>query len=226
LENSILIAKGLLSSAHKFLNPSAKKFAPNVYLELSSVFRHLRGSTGPGPVSSLVLDLDETLVRTQVEPHPNGFDFRVAGPGYYVRKRPHLDEFITRCQSWCDIAVWSAGGTGYVVPTVDILFEQHTKPLFVWCYPRCTRKYDENREEYSLKDLKKVKKRGFSLSRVLIVEDEARKVARNYGNLVVVREFLGDNDDTELLALADYLEQFKDCADVRKPEKRYWRNGR
>lgn len=175
----------------------------------------------------LVLDLDETLVRAQEEPHPNGYDFRVPGPGYYVRKRPHLDEFITRCQSWCDLAVWSAGGTGYVVPTVEILFEQHSKPLFVWCYPRCTRKYDdETREEYSLKDLKKVKKRGFSLARTLIVEDEARKVARQYGNLVVVKEFRGENDDDELLHLASYLERFKNCSDVRPPEKRYWRNGR
>lgn len=172
----------------------------------------------------LVLDLDETLVRAQEEPHPNGYDFRVPGVGYYVRKRPHLDEFITRCQSWCDLAVWSAGGTGYVVPTADILFAQHAKPLFVWCYPRCTRKFDhETHEEISLKDLKKVKKRGFSLARTLIVEDDPRKVARQYGNLVTVTEFRGENDDDELLALAAYLEQFKDCPDVRPPEKRYWR---
>lgn len=175
----------------------------------------------------LVLDLDETLVRAQEEPHTNGYDFTVPGVGYYVRKRPHLDEFITRCQSWCDIAVWSAGGTLYVVPTVDILFAQHAKPLFVWCYPRCTRKFDhETHEEVSLKDLKKVKKRGFSLARTLIVEDDPRKVARQYGNLVTVKEFRGENDDDELLHLAAYLEQFKDCPDVRKPEKRYWRNGR
>ena len=49
-------------------------------------------------------------------------------------------------------------------------------PSFVWSRTRCTPRFDYERwEKLYLKDLKKVKRRGYDLDRVLIVDDSPEK---------------------------------------------------
>jgi hypothetical protein len=74
-----------------------------------------------------------------------------------------------------------------------------------------------------VKSLKKVKRQGYDLARVLMVDDTARKLERSYGNHVPVRPFEGDPADDELAALLVFLGRFRDLGDVRPPEKRAWR---
>jgi RNA polymerase II subunit A small phosphatase-like protein len=74
-----------------------------------------------------------------------------------------------------------------------------------------------------LKDLNKIKRRGFDLARVLIVDDTPQKVHRHYGNAVYVRPFLGDPADEELLHLRKYLRSVSAVDNVRRIEKRGWR---
>jgi len=74
--------------------------------------------------------------------------------------------------------------------------------------------------------LKKVRRAGFELERVLVVDDSPEKLERNYGNIVVVSEFIGDPADRELLELADYLSELADEGDFRRIEKRAWRKSR
>jgi len=53
---------------------------------------------------------------------------------------------------------------------------------FVWTAERVTRRYDPFLyTHYDVKDLRKVKRRGYALERVLIVDDTKRKAERNYG---------------------------------------------
>ena len=172
----------------------------------------------------LVLDLDETLVHTVDAPLAGLVaDFRVGE--YYVYKRPHVDAFLTRMGAIFDLAVWSKGGTGYVEPTIRLLFEPHPKPLFVWSFPRCTRRFDqEAREEYHIKDLKKVRHQGFPKEHTLIVDDDPRNAERNFGSAVTIRPFNGEVDDCELLHLAAYLESLVSVPNFRIVEKRYWRD--
>ena len=95
---------------------------------------------------------------------------------------------------------------------------------FVWDRSHCLRKVDfENQDEYYLKDLRKLKRQGFDLTRVLILEDEPRKVAKNYGNALYVRPLFGDPSDDELPRLAAYLTKIATQADFRQLEKRGWR---
>lgn len=75
---------------------------------------------------------------------------------------------------------------------------------------------------YLLKDLKKVKRRGFWLVRMLIADDTPRKVRRHYGNAVYVPPFFGDPKDDTLPRLAQFLMSLRDLADVRTQEKRGW----
>ncbi|WP_454880313.1 NIF family HAD-type phosphatase [Sphingobacterium detergens] len=46
----------------------------------------------------------------------------------------------------------------------------------------------------------------------------------NYGNAIQIAEFTGNASDDELLLLASYLKKFKNVDNVRRIDKRYWRN--
>lgn len=170
----------------------------------------------------LVLDLDETLIFATETPLARACAFRV-GP-YHVYRRPHVEAFLRTCARHFDIAVWTASTSDYAAPVIAELFEEIGDPLFVWARDRCTRKVDyETRDEYRLKDLKKVRAQGFSLDHVLAIDDTARNYERSYGNLIVVREFKGDENDTELELLAEYLVTLASVPNVRAVEKRGWR---
>lgn len=171
----------------------------------------------------LILDLDETLVHaseTGLEREP---DFRV-GP-YHVFERPHLDSFLSSCQENFVIAVWSSSSADYLAAVVREILPSEIRPAFVWDRERCVRRFDfERYENYFVKDLKKVERLGYDLSRVLIVDDSREKVQRNYGNAVYVSSFYGDPLDNELLHLARYLKTLSSLPNVRSIEKRNWRN--
>ena len=170
----------------------------------------------------LILDLDETLIHALGRTLAHDPDFMV-GP-YHVYRRPNLAEFLNSCAGHYRLAVWSSGGSEYFEGIVANVFKQHDAPQFVWSRHRCTTRLDaETRDEVHLKDLKKVKRLGFDLDRVLIVEDEPNKVARHYGNAVFVRPFFGEPDDDELHHLASYLTSIHAVPDFRRIEKRNWR---
>ena len=172
----------------------------------------------------LVLDLDEALVHTVYAPLPGRQPDFVHGE-FIVYKRPFLDEFLTRVWKHFDVAVWSAGGSGYVRPVVEIIMKEHPAPLFVWSFERCTRRFDqETHEVYHIKDLKKVRKLGFDSRRILIVDDTPRNSIRNFGSAVYISAFEGQSDDRELVYLADYLDTLASEPNFRVIEKRWWRS--
>lgn len=76
---------------------------------------------------------------------------------------------------------------------------------------------------YFLKQLKKVTKLGWSLERMLIVDDSPEKCRKNYGNAIYALPFEGDADDNELELLSHYLASLSSIKNVRKIEKRFWR---
>jgi RNA polymerase II subunit A small phosphatase-like protein len=75
--------------------------------------------------------------------------------------------------------------------------------------------------EYA-KLLKKVRRLGFNVNRVLIVDDTPAKVRNCYGNAIYPTPFLGNPDDNELVILAEYLEVLKAAENIRGIEKRQW----
>ena len=176
---------------------------------------------GPGSPTLLILDLDETLVHATEEPLGRAHDF-VVGP-YFVYRRPHLAEFLYSCSACFRLAVWSTATDEYVRPVVERIMPPGIEPEFAWGRSRCVRGYDhEAFEEEFIKDLKKVKRAGYRLERVLIADDTPRKVRRHYGNAVYVPPFLGDPEDGTLPRLAGYLMSLRDVANVRTLEKRGW----
>jgi RNA polymerase II subunit A small phosphatase-like protein len=138
----------------------------------------------------LILDLDETLICATEEPLRREADFAV-GP-YAVYGRPYLGEFLRSCSAGFRLAVWSTATDEYVMPVVERIMPPGVEPAFVWGRSRCVRRYDpEQFEEYHAKDLKKVRRLGYRLERVLIADDTPCKVHRHHGNALYVPSFFG-----------------------------------
>jgi RNA polymerase II subunit A small phosphatase-like protein len=180
----------------------------------------------------LVLDLDETLIHASDERLERPEDFQVFG--YCVYVRPHLEQFLTTCAAHFDLAVWSAASEDYVEAIVARIVPPDVRLQFVWGRSRCTYRLDASqleRDGYGdpsshynyVKNLHKLKRRGYRLERTLIVDDSPHKCSLNYGNAIYVREYVGEARDDELPRLAEYLLTLQDAVNVRTLEKRHWR---
>ncbi len=171
----------------------------------------------------LVLDLDETLISATAELSIREPDFRVYM--YSVLMRPGLQDFIGDCLNWFEVGVWTSASEDYATAVCSRIFPSLNKLAFLWGRQRCTRRVDQERhEEYMLKDLRKLLRKGYKLEKIIAVEDDSRKLSRNYGNLVSIRPYFGALDDDELPMLSRYLEILGAVENVRTVEKRNWRN--
>jgi RNA polymerase II subunit A small phosphatase-like protein len=170
----------------------------------------------------LILDLDETLVFGAERPLDRACDFR-AGP-YYVYKRPFLKEFLAAVAAGFELAVWSSASAPYVHAIVAELFPEPAALRFVWSRERCTQRlHPEWLDYYWLKNLKKVKRLGFDLERVLMIDDSPEKLSQHYGNHLRIAPYLGDLADRELESVLPFLAQLRAIENLRLVEKRNWR---
>lgn len=171
----------------------------------------------------LILDIDETLVHATERQLGLCHDFRV-GP-YFVYKRPYLDRFLSGVARWFRLAVWSSSSDGYIANILAQILPSNVTLAFQWSRTRCVYRLDpEWRADVWLKDLRKVKRKGYDLDRVLIVDDEPAKLARNYGNAIYVTPFEGNRNDSELPLLFKYLKDLRHTPNFRAVEKRGWRS--
>jgi len=175
------------------------------------------------PIASLlvIFDLDETLIHAAERPLAREPDFAV-GP-FPIYKRPFAEDLLIDCARDCTLAVWTSATRDYAEAVLDRLIPAGVSLAFVWTRERCTRRYMSEEQDHGwIKDLKKVKKHGFPLERVLMVDDTPGNLARQYGNYVRVTPYLGDEDDRELALLARYLRELHGVENVRSVEKRGW----
>jgi carboxy-terminal domain RNA polymerase II polypeptide A small phosphatase len=170
----------------------------------------------------LILDLDETLVHAREVPLPRAPDFIVAPYSLYLR--PGVRAFLAHASRHYELAVWTSSSPAYARAVTNVLFGTGDEPAFVWASDRCTLRRDVESDVWcQSKPLHKVRRRGYDLRRVLVIDDSPEKHTRNYGNLIAVRPFEGDPDDDELLLLSAYLERLSCEPDFRRIEKRNWR---
>jgi len=182
----------------------------------------------------LILDVDETLIHASAKELGIKADFKVFD--YFIYKRPYLDFFLDEIKDHFMVAVWSSASDDYVNEIVKLIFPENFDLKFVWGRSRCTPKRFLNVDEYGnyddryldhfnyVKPLKKVKKKGFDLNKILIIDDTPHKSRENYGNAIYPKEYLGDIEDDELKQLSKYLKLFMGIDNVRSIEKRNWRN--
>jgi len=180
----------------------------------------------------LILDLDETLIHATSTKLGDDFAFQIYH--YYVYKRPGLDAFIAGCAEQFQLAVWSSASDDYVAEVVKRIFPAGIALAFVWGRSRCTPLVLPQIDEYGYynldgmshyeyaKLLKKVRRLGFDVNKILIVDDTPEKVRNCYGNAIYPTPFLGNPDDNELSILAKYLHSLKEAENIRGIEKRQW----
>lgn len=171
----------------------------------------------------IIFDLDETLL--------HGSEYDLERPpdlniGYYsVYVRPFAAELISFCfKRFAHVALWTSATESYAEEACHFLFRQNKKRLqFIWSRDRCTKKFNpENFEWEWIKDLNKVKRRGFKLEQIIMVDNTPSKLRRQYGNLVRVKDFVGTLPDNELELLMAYLPSLGGAENVRNIEKRGW----
>lgn len=170
----------------------------------------------------LILDLDETLLHAREQPLDRKPDLLLFT--YFIYLRPHLEEFLEQVRSSYKLAVWTSSGPQYAKSVCDNIFPDDIHLEFVWSSARCTTVWDFDRgTACGAKRLRKVRKLGYELERVLVVDDSPEKHTRNYGNLVQVEPYEGDPRDRELILLAKYLLGLASQPNFRSIEKRGWR---
>ncbi|MDN5211909.1 HAD family hydrolase [Fulvivirgaceae bacterium BMA12] len=171
----------------------------------------------------LILDLDETLIHATKDPLDTEPDFQYAD--YFVYLRPNLSPFLKTVNEKFKLAIWSSADDKYVEDIISRIKPSEIEFQFIWGRSRCTYRRDYDLDEYVYeKRLKKVKKQGFKLEQILIIDDSPNKTRDNYGNAIYVHPFEGDSKDNELLVLMEFLALIQDSANVRNVEKRGWRN--
>ena len=174
-------------------------------------------------VKIIILDLDETLIYATEKPLERAED-SIIGP-YFVYVRPHAHSFIDFCfASFSAVAVWTSSSEDYAEEISLNLFSSTKEDLaFLWSEKRCVRIFDYKRYvSYWIEDLKKVKRRGYALEKMIMVDDSPEKLYRQYGNLVRVLPFEGLLPDDELLHLQQYLSVLAKVDNIRQIEKRGW----
>jgi TFIIF-interacting CTD phosphatase-like protein len=188
--------------------------------EWQNVIRPLLLNPAPD-LPLLILDLDETLVHAVEAPLDRAADFR-AGP-YHVYERPHVRSFLTDVARDFTLAVWTSATADFARSVLVRIRPTDVPFAFVWARERCTRRRDpETQDTVWVKDLKKVKRQGYPLGRVLVVDDTPAKLARQYGNLIRIEPYFGEAVDDVLPALAVYLGRLRSEPDYRRVEKRGW----
>jgi carboxy-terminal domain RNA polymerase II polypeptide A small phosphatase len=171
----------------------------------------------------LILDLDETLVYSSEYILDRNPDFCVGK--YFVYTRPGLDLFLSTCSQLYEVAVWTFGSQDYACEIIDSIFPGNVHLHFVFDNERCIYRFNHELGRYEIiKPLKKVRRKGFTLDKVLVVDDNSDTFQYNYGNAILVSKYYGDIKDSELFALTKYLSNIYKVNDVRKIEKRGWRS--
>ncbi|WNJ19507.1 HAD family hydrolase [Pontibacter sp. G13] len=173
----------------------------------------------------IVLDLDETLIHATRK----GVEFEIMPEfevyEYKIYVRPFLLEFVTELSKEFEIGIWSSAHEAYIEAVLEKIIPEEIKLEFIWGSEKCTVRRDLELDRYvKTKRLKKLKKLGYSMNEIIMIDDSAEKLKQNYGNSIIIRPFMGNPLDKELSYLWKYLLSLKGKENVRVVEKDNWRN--
>ncbi len=146
----------------------------------------------------LVLDIDETLVHATTSPLTVPHHLKIGD--YYIYERPNLDSFLFQASEVFDIALWSSSSEMYVSRIANYLKAKGLELKFSWSVERCKQKPSLTTGGYVyLKDLRKLRKFGYDMDNIAIIDDTPEKLRQTKERLVTIDEFLGAPEDDALL---------------------------
>jgi hypothetical protein len=159
------------------------------------------------PRPLLVLDLDETLIRsddhTPTDPTDHDITITLSDVTIWVRPRPHLKEFLREVQNKYDLIIWSPGRRDYVHAVVQHVLADFNIVLIL-TGDDCTRSPNDFR---LMKNLEILWRTGQYDSRTTRVLDDRRDTCSHPDSVIVVAPYYGAGNDTELLRARSILQQ-------------------
>jgi len=190
-------------------------------LKYSSPSAAARGPKGPvlptrdknDTRNTLVLDLDETLVHSNLENTVEkcDFSFPVVFNGekhrVNVRKRPHLSTFMELVSQQYEIVVFTASQQIYADKLLDIL-----DPSQKWITHRVFRDSCVQIDGNFMKDLRVL---GRDLSRTIIIDNSPQAFGLQVENGIPIESWYDDDEDNHLLSLLPILNELAADTDVR-----------
>jgi len=166
----------------------------------------------------LVLDLDETLISSSHKHSPKhdiSINILISGmpTTFFVRKRPHVDEFLEIASQWFELVIFTASLSTYANAVIDKLDpKRRIKRRFY-------RQSCINKSGGYVKDLQVVCK---DLSKVVIIDNSPVAYSINKENAIPIEDYVGMNhQDKALLQLIPLLEELRHSEDVRHVLKTY-----
>lgn len=165
------------------------------------------------PKNTLVLDLDETLVHSNLEEEEGTPDFTFPVQfnnethAVNVRIRPHLEEFMKRVSKKFEVVIFTASQKVYADKLLD-----HLDPEHVYFSHRLFRDSCVLVEGNYLKDLSVL---GRDLNRTLIIDNSPQAFGFQVENGVPIESWYDDPTDDHLLRLLPVLDVISEVNDVK-----------
>ncbi|XP_076916590.1 uncharacterized protein LOC143576375 isoform X2 [Bidens hawaiensis] len=164
------------------------------------------------PPTTLVLDLDETLVHSTLEPCEDAdftftVNFNLEDHKVYVCCRPYLKEFMERVAGLFEIIIFTASQSIYAEQLLNVLDPK--RKVF---RHRVYRESCVYLEGNYLKDLSVL---GRDLARVVMIDNSPQAFGFQVDNGIPIESWFDDRSDQELLSIIPFLESLVGVEDVR-----------
>ncbi|KAL5141556.1 CTD small phosphatase-like protein 2 [Glycine soja] len=161
---------------------------------------------------TLVLDLDETLVHSTLEPCDDAdFTFTVffnlKEYTVYVKQRPYLHAFLERVSEMFEVVIFTASQSIYAKQLLDIL-----DPDGRFISRRMYRESCLFSDGNYTKDLTIL---GVDLAKVAIIDNSPQVFRLQVNNGIPIKSWFDDPLDCALMSLLPFLETLDDADDVR-----------